>query len=90
MFSKIIDFGLSHTYVKKEEEEKKDDRNLPDFLKNGSRKHIENVIGSPYHCFKGNMLFSSKYAFMGYTLSRRDDIISILYILIFLINGKIP
>ena len=27
---------------------------------------------------------------MGYTLSRRDDIISILYILIFLINGKIP
>jgi hypothetical protein len=36
------------------------------------------------------MLSSSKYSFMGYTLSRRDDIISVIYILIFLINGKIP
>ena len=48
------------------------------------------MIGDPYRSFKGNMMFSSKYSFMGHTLSRRDDIISILYILIFLINGRIP
>ena len=59
-------------------------------MKKKEPQHIENVIGNPFSSFKGNMLFSSKYSFMGYTLSRRDDIISILYILIFLINGKIP
>jgi hypothetical protein len=42
MYAKIIDFGLSHTYLKthENEEQKLDDRNLPDFLKN--EKHIEN------------------------------------------------
>ena len=35
------------------------------------------------------MLFSSKYGFIGYNLARRDDIISAIYLLVFLINGKI-
>ena len=35
------------------------------------------------------MLFSSKNGFMGQTLSRRDDIISTLYILVFLLNGRV-
>jgi serine/threonine protein kinase len=38
--------------------------------------------------FKGNVIFSSKNAFAGKTLSRRDDIISLAYFLIFCINSK--
>ena len=41
----------------------------------------------PYNSFKGNLLFQSKNAFEGKTLSRRDDIISLIYLLVFLING---
>ena len=35
------------------------------------------------------MLFSSKFGFIGYNLARRDDIISVIYLLVFLINGRI-
>jgi serine/threonine protein kinase len=38
--------------------------------------------------FSGNVIYSSKNAFAGVTLSRRDDIISLLYFLIFCINSK--
>lgn len=38
--------------------------------------------------FKGNVIFSSKNAFAQITLSRRDDIISLIYMLIFCINSK--
>jgi len=36
MFLKLIDFGLSHSYYKNSEEQK-DERQLPDFLKNKGR-----------------------------------------------------
>ena len=39
--------------------------------------------------FKGNMLFSSKNAFTGQTLSRRDDIISLVYLLVFLLTSNL-
>ena len=38
--------------------------------------------------FKGNVIFSSKNAFAQISLSRRDDIISLVYLLIFCINSK--
>jgi serine/threonine protein kinase len=38
--------------------------------------------------FKGNVIFSSKNAFAQVTLSRRDDIISLIYFLIFCVNSK--
>ena len=38
--------------------------------------------------FKGNVIFSSKHAFQNLTLSRRDDIISMVYFLIFCINSN--
>ena len=38
--------------------------------------------------FKGNLIFSSKNAFAEVTLSRRDDIISLVYFLIFCVNSK--
>ena len=63
---------------------------MPEILKK-KEYHIENMVGDPLVVFKGNLLFSSRYSFLGYTLSRRDDIISIIYILIFLVNGgKLP
>jgi serine/threonine protein kinase len=38
--------------------------------------------------FKGNLIFSSKNAFAKVTLSRRDDIISLMYMIIYLIETK--
>jgi hypothetical protein len=38
--------------------------------------------------FKGNLIFSSKNAFARVTLSRRDDIISLMYFMIYLIDSK--
>ena len=40
--------------------------------------------------FKGNIIFSSKNAFSGYTLSRRDDVISLMYLLLYLVDSKLP
>ena len=39
--------------------------------------------------FKGNAIFSSKNAFARITLSRRDDIISIVYLLVYLIDTEL-
>lgn len=40
--------------------------------------------------FKGNVIFSSKNAFQNISLSRRDDIISLVYFMIFCSNSKQP
>jgi casein kinase 1 len=47
--------------------------------------HIKHRSNVP---FKGNLIFSSKNAFAETTLSRRDDIISLMYMLIYLIESK--
>lgn len=39
--------------------------------------------------FRGNMIFASKNAYNLYTQSRRDDLISLCYLLIFLIDGDL-
>jgi len=39
--------------------------------------------------FKGNIIFSSKHAFEQISLSRRDDIISLLYFLIFCVKSDL-
>ena len=38
--------------------------------------------------FSGNIYFSSKNAFQHLTLSRRDDLISLCYLLAYLMNGE--
>ena len=40
--------------------------------------------------FQGNLAFSSLNAFNETSLSRRDDLISLFYLLIYLVTGKIP
>jgi casein kinase 1 len=39
--------------------------------------------------FKGNLVFGSKNAFKGQSLSRRDDLISLAYLLIYLVDGDL-
>jgi len=46
-------------------------------------KHIENGVSDK---FKGSMLFASKYVFNFTMTSRRDDLISLCYLLIFLMD----
>jgi len=49
--------------------------------------HIKN---SKVQYFEGNLVFASKNAFNLQTLSRRDDVISLAYLLIYLLEGKLP
>ena len=39
--------------------------------------------------FKGNLIFGSKNAFRGQRLSRRDDLISLAYLLIYIVDGDL-
>jgi serine/threonine protein kinase len=39
--------------------------------------------------FAGNLLFASRNAFLNKELSRRDDLISLCYLLVFLVNGAL-
>ena len=39
--------------------------------------------------FKGNLVFASKNAFKGQSLSRRDDLISLGYLLLYLLDGDL-
>jgi len=39
--------------------------------------------------FKGNLVFGSRNAFRGISLSRRDDLISLAYLLLYLIDGDL-
>lgn len=72
----MIDFGLATQYLK-------EDVNLNgDIIKVHVIKQKQN--------FRGNIAFSSKNAFKQKTLSRRDDLISLVYLMLFLITGKYP
>jgi len=39
--------------------------------------------------FQGNLIFASKNAFKLNTLSRRDDLISLVYFLLYLVDGDL-
>jgi len=46
---------------------------------------------SKVSCFRGNLLFSSKYKMQFDRTSRRDDIISLFYLMVYLLNqGNMP
>ena len=47
------------------------------------------IMRERIHFFQGSIMTASKYAYT-WTQSRRDDIIQILYILIFLLRGRLP
>ena len=52
----------------------------------GKKIHIEQ--GKKY--FQGNLAFSSFNAFNNKVLSRKDDLISLVYLLVYLSTGKLP
>ena len=53
------------------------------YFENG--KHVKFKKGVP---FRGNLIFASKHCLMRYSLSRRDDIISLCYLLAFFLQTK--
>lgn len=53
---------------------------------NESVEHLPQAFNVP---FSGNILFASKYAFMNLEQSRRDDLISLAYLLAFFVNGSL-
>ena len=74
---KLIDFGLATSYVKKESL----------FTQPENEKfHIDQEKVD----FCGNNAFCSPSAIYGLCTSRRDDMFSILYMLIYLKTGRLP
>ena len=53
---------------------------------NEMNDHIEENDSVP---FSGNLLFASKNSFMLKEQSRRDDLISLVYFIAFLVNGEL-
>lgn len=51
-----------------------------------AKKHVEPADKQP---FKGNILFASHNAFKFQRLSRRDDLISLAYLTVFLVQGEL-
>ena len=51
-------------------------------------KHVE--FSDRYFGFRGSLPFASLFNHHGMELSRRDDLVSLGYILIFLLNGELP
>jgi len=69
----LIDFGLATPYLE------------PNINSGDLRsKHIQN---NQMQLFKGNLAFSSHNIFNGCTASRRDDMISLVYFLLYLSTG---
>lgn len=56
------------------------------YIKEDTGKHIKN---SQVNSFVGNIIFASHHAFECKTLSRRDDIIQIIYNLVYLMNPEV-
>ena len=74
---KLIDFGLVTSYVKLESIYKE-----PAILDH----HIDQTLQD----FQGNFAFCSPNSLNSFSTSRRDDIYSILYIILYLFTNKIP
>ena len=73
---KIIDFGLATPYLKT-------------IINKDGVEEIIHIKKERKH-FQGNFAFSSKNAFREITLSRRDDLISLAYLLVYFSTGKFP
>ena len=49
----------------------------------------EHLAKQKSNFFKGNLVFGSRNAFRGISLSRRDDLISLAYLLLYLLDGDL-
>ena len=73
---RLIDFGLATPYLETH------------ISTDGTEERVH--IPKAHKCFQGNLAFSSKNCFKEVTLSRRDDLISLAYFLLYLATGKLP
>lgn len=71
----IIDMGLARKYMKKSEE---------------SKFSLEHVEFDQDHSFVGTARFASANVHMGYQQSRRDDMESIGYCMVYMLKGRLP
>lgn len=53
-------------------------------------KHGKHIAHRPVNSFKGNRIFASYNQMCMNTTSRKDDLISLFYILIYLIDESLP
>jgi serine/threonine protein kinase len=74
---KLIDFGLATSYVTSQSLYKEP-------------KDLSHHIEQTREDFQGNFAFCSPNSLLGLSTSRRDDLFSILYIILYLSTNKIP
>ena len=65
------------------------DYGLSHRYRHGNGKHVS-FESSKNAQFKGNFMFQSKWAFEKIAQVRRDDLISLIYMLIYFVNRKVP
>lgn len=64
--------------------------NATRYRDNQTLEHIESNINVKCEKRNFNMLFSSINCHKGHSTSRKDDLISLLYMMIYLLNGELP
>ncbi len=60
------------------------------FIKKFRFENGEHKPQKKQYTFKGNVQYSSKFAFQKMVLGRRDDLISLMYVLCYFLSGTLP
>ena len=77
----LVDFGFATKYM---------ERNPESGLNGADDEHVH-IQKTEVDVFRGNMIFSSTNQLQFYSTSRRDDLISLCYLLIYLVRrGELP
>ena len=80
----LVDFGFATKYVERKRSNKKDASDEQD----NAPVHMSKT---EVDVFRGNMIFSSTNQLQFYSTSRRDDLIALCYLLIYLVRqGELP
>lgn len=72
----LVDFGFATKYVERARSRKKD----------GNADETVHISKTEVDVFRGNMIFSSTNQLQFYSTSRRDDLIALCYLLIYLVR----
>lgn len=88
----LLDYGINYDQLRNSQSDifKENSVNMIDFgfaTRYIDKKTKEHLDKEEINTFRGNMVFASLNQLKFYTTSRRDDMISLFYLLVFMIRG---